>query len=68
MGHSGAGKSSMKSIIFAHIKDSNMVLPINKYSSAQYILMGNLILELVDCGGYQIIYVHLVQINLRSFI
>ncbi|CAL1156390.1 unnamed protein product [Cladocopium goreaui] len=53
MGRAGAGKTSMKSIIFAnyHSRDTKMLQPTNHVEHNSLRFLGNLKLNLWDCGG-----------------
>eukprot|EP00913_Durusdinium_trenchii_P035444 g33170.t1 len=53
MGRAGAGKTSMKSIIFAnyHSRDTKMLQPTNHVEHNSLRFLGNLRLNLWDCGG-----------------
>jgi len=53
MGRSGAGKSSMRSIIFANYiaRDTSALSPTIDIESSQVRFLGNLTLNLLDCGG-----------------
>jgi len=55
MGKSGAGKTSMKSIIFANFiaRDTRKLGPTNEIEHAFVRFLGNLVLHLWDCGGEQ---------------
>ena len=54
MGKSGSGKSSMRSIIFSNFvaKDVRRLGATIDVEHAQFKFLGNLILNLWDCGGY----------------
>lgn len=53
MGKSGAGKTSMRSIIFANYmaKDTMKMSPTLDVEHTQVRFLGNLVLNLWDCGG-----------------
>jgi Ras-related GTP-binding protein A/B len=53
MGRSGSGKTSMRSIIFANYlaRDTMRLGPTLQVESSQVKLLGNLVLNLWDCGG-----------------
>ena len=53
MGKSGSGKTSMRSIIFANYlaRDTMRLGPTLQVESSQVKLLGNLVLNLWDCGG-----------------
>ncbi|CAJ1420984.1 unnamed protein product [Effrenium voratum] len=53
MGRAGAGKTSMKSIIFAnyHSRDTKLLQPTNHVEHNSLRFLGNLRLNLWDCGG-----------------
>mmetsp|Transcript_7512 Transcript_7512/g.6733 ORF Transcript_7512/g.6733 Transcript_7512/m.6733 type:complete len:306 (-) Transcript_7512:25-942(-) len=53
MGKSGAGKTSMRSIIFANFmaKDTTKLTPTHDVEHTQVRFLGNLVLNLWDCGG-----------------
>lgn len=55
MGKSGAGKTSMKSIIFANFiaRDTRKLGPTNEIEHSYVRFLGNLVLHLWDCGGEQ---------------
>ena len=54
MGKSGSGKSSMRSIIFSNYvaKDVRRLGVTVDIEHTQFKFLGNLILNLWDCGGY----------------
>lgn len=54
MGKSGAGKSSMRSIVFSNYvaKDVRRLGATIDVEHTQIKFMGNLMLNLWDCGGY----------------
>ena len=56
MGKSGSGKSSMRSIIFSNYvaKDVRRLGATIDIQQARFKFLGNLILNLWDCGGYVI--------------
>eukprot|EP01031_Cornospumella_fuschlensis_P026217 gene26217-31672_t len=53
MGKSGAGKTSMRSIIFANFmaRDTMRLAPTNDVEHVDVRFLGNLVLNLWDCGG-----------------
>ena len=53
MGKSGAGKTSMRSIIFANYvaRDTSRLGPTLDVEHSHVRFMGNLVLNLWDCGG-----------------
>lgn len=53
MGRAGAGKTSMKSIIFANVqaRESRGIQQTNWVSESKHLFMGNMSLNLWDCGG-----------------
>lgn len=53
MGRAGAGKTSMRSIIFANYlaKETSRLHPTNQVEHSSFRFMGNLMLSLWDCGG-----------------
>jgi Ras-related GTP-binding protein A/B len=57
MGKSGAGKSSMRSIVFSNYvaKDVRRLGATIDVEHSNIKFMGNLMLNLWDCGGYAII-------------
>lgn len=56
MGRAGAGKTSMRSIIFANYgaKETGRLLPTNQVEHSSFRFMGNLMLSLWDCGGQDV--------------
>ena len=54
MGRSGAGKSSMRSIIFSNYvaKDVRRLATTIGVESSTFKFLGNLMLNIWDCGGY----------------
>ena len=54
MGRSGAGKTSMRSIIFANhlAKDTYRIEFTIEVNHSKVKFLGNLVLNLWDCGGY----------------
>lgn len=56
MGRAGAGKTSMRSIIFANYgaKDTRWLHPTNQVEHSSFRFMGNLMLSLWDCGGQDV--------------
>ena len=54
MGRSGAGKSSMRSIIFNNYvaKDVRRLATTMGVESSSFKFLGNLLLNIWDCGGY----------------
>ena len=63
MGKSGSGKSSMRSIIFSNFvaKDVRRLAATIDVEHAQFKFLGNLILNLWDCGGYVCPNLHLLS-------
>ena len=57
MGRSGAGKSSMRSIIFNNYvaKDVRRLATTMGVESSSFKFLGNLVLNIWDCGGYDMI-------------
>lgn len=53
MGRAGAGKTSMRSIIFANYlpRDTSRLTATNNIEHSHLRFFGNLILSLWDCGG-----------------
>ena len=56
MGRAGAGKTSMRSIIFANYgaKETGRLHPTNQVEHSSFKFMGNLMLSLWDCGGQDV--------------
>ena len=56
MGRAGAGKTSMRSIIFANYgaKETGRLHPTNQVEHSSFRFMGNLMLSLWDCGGQDV--------------
>jgi Ras-related GTP-binding protein A/B len=56
MGRAGAGKTSMRSIIFANYgaKETRWLHPTNQVEHSSFRFMGNLMLSLWDCGGQDV--------------
>jgi Ras-related GTP-binding protein A/B len=56
MGRAGAGKTSMRSIIFANYqaKETGRLHPTNQIEHSSFRFMGNLSLSLWDCGGQDV--------------
>jgi len=56
MGRAGAGKTSMRSIIFANYlaRDTNRLTATNNVEHSHLRFLGNLVLSLWDCGGQDI--------------
>ncbi|KAH7726955.1 GTP-binding protein GTR1 [Aphelenchoides avenae] len=55
MGKSGAGKTSMRSIIFANYiaRDTNRLGPTMEVEHAHVKFLGNMVLHIWDCGGQE---------------
>lgn len=53
MGRQGAGKTSMRSIIFANylVRDAYRITFTNDVNRSKVRFLGNLVLSLWDCGG-----------------
>mmetsp|Transcript_42686 Transcript_42686/g.96148 ORF Transcript_42686/g.96148 Transcript_42686/m.96148 type:complete len:328 (-) Transcript_42686:63-1046(-) len=60
MGRAGAGKTSMRSIIFANYmaKETNRLQQTNSVEHSNLRFMGNLLLNLWDCGGQDVFMVN----------
>ena len=60
MGKSGSGKSSMRSIIFSNYvaKDVRRLGATIDVEHSTVKFLGSLILNLWDCGGYEIVHIY----------
>jgi Ras-related GTP-binding protein A/B len=68
MGKSGSGKSSMRSIIFSNYvaKDTRRLGATIDVDLSHVKFLGNLTLNLWDCGGYVCLSVHAIEAKIAE--